>query len=185
MGSCHVSSDSAGHVAHNRTAISPIDVQALGEIAGRVVRETGALEVTLIGNLLNVDNSIAASHRCRALLHMPGHLKQPESVAFMIFANSSPLRNAPIRPAMVPDFIRRTSRDEMDAHDDFHLGLRRPRARGIEPMSASVPEGRLLGHAQSPSARDISLASWRRPRVMRPSSAPSSMPRRWAASRCE
>ena len=75
MGSCHVSSDSAGHVAHNRTAISPRDVQALGEIAGRVARETGALEVTLIGNLLGVDNSIAAVHRCRALLRMPGHLK--------------------------------------------------------------------------------------------------------------
>ena len=75
MGSCHVSSDSAGHVAHNKMAISPRDVQALDEIAGRVARETGALEVTLIGNLLGVDNSSAAGHRCRALLHMPGHLK--------------------------------------------------------------------------------------------------------------
>src|SRR5215468_3475824 len=77
VGSCHVSSDSAGHVAHNRMEISPRDVQALGEIAGGgVAGETGALEVTLIGNLLGVDNSIAAGHRCRAPLRMP---PQPET----------------------------------------------------------------------------------------------------------
>ena len=72
VGSCHVSSDSAGHVAHNRMAIRPRDVQARGDIASRVVRETGALEVTLIGNLLAVDNCIAAGHPCRALRRLPG-----------------------------------------------------------------------------------------------------------------
>src|SRR5215472_2183458 len=76
-------------------AISPRDVQALGEIAGRVARETGALEVTLIGNLLGVDNSIAAGHRCRALLQMPGHPKPTRMGGVNEFREFEPSRECP------------------------------------------------------------------------------------------
>src|SRR5215469_3897868 len=62
-GSCHVSSDNGGHVAHNGMAIRPISVQALDEIAGRVARETAEVEVTLIEKLPGVGKSIAAGHR--------------------------------------------------------------------------------------------------------------------------